>query len=350
LAGIFSLSGFSFALFFPLQVLLGSVASVLVAMVAMRSFENSLRVGLYSGLAAAAHPVLVNTASQPYNENVYFFLFFLSLLVFLRWMDSRSLPEAIICGVLVGLTTLTREAMIAPFVVMLGFSVFAGSSDVRKVIGTGVAMVAAAALTVAPWSLHNYYRYGIFVPVSSITGTALGMANNDCVSAGTLLTPFDGEQGCASLDSKRFALLQEMPKEPDVVWSDRAYAQLGRTFVLQHPADYLRLCIRRAWTTFLPYHPRQAIAAGKKLILVGYFVVVIIPGLASVFLYARRVGKRAKLLLCVAAATYIPLVLVYVSADLRYRVGVDLILGCFAGYLTAIFVNRWLSTPRLSQR
>jgi hypothetical protein len=113
--------------------------------------------------------------------------------------------------------------------------------------------------------------------------------------------------------------------------------------VLQHPVDYLRLCVRRAWTTFLPYHPRQNIAVGKKLILVLYFAFVIVVGLGSVFLSALSgLTTYAKVLLWVAGASYVPLVAVYVSSDLRYRVGVDLILGCFAGYAYSILVNRWL--------
>jgi hypothetical protein len=344
LAGVFSISGFSFALFFPLQVLLGSSVSILIAKIARQAFENSLQVGLFAGLAAAAHPVLVNTASQPYNESVFFFLFFLSLWVFFKWMGSLSWRSAIMCGVLVGLTTLTRESMIAPFVAMLGFGMLNRWRE-RGILalGGGAAMIGAAVLTVAPWTLYNYHQYGVFVPVSSISGTSLGIGNNECVAVGALSVPFDGEEGCAPLDAKRYALLKEMPTQPFVFWNDRAYAQLGREFVLQHPVDYLRLCVRRAWTTFLPYHPRQSVAVGKKLILVVYFCLVIVVGLAAAFFSLwTKLTAYAKVLLWVAVASYVPLVAVYVSADLRYRVGVDLILACFAGYAYSIAVKRWL--------
>jgi Dolichyl-phosphate-mannose-protein mannosyltransferase len=341
LAGVFSLSGFSFALFFPLQVLLGSGLSVLVAKIAMEAFENSLPVGLYAGLAAAAHPVLVNTASQPYNENIFFFMFFLTVWVFFKWMRHLSWGAAIACGVLAGLTTLTRESMVAPFVVMVGYGIFNRWRERRvPAIGGGAIMLVAAVLTVAPWTLYNQHKYGVILPVSSISGTSLSHGNNEC-AIGPLSTAFDGEGGCTSLDVRRSPLVKQMESLPGAVASDRAYAVVAREFVLSHPLDYVRLCIRRAWTTFLPYHPRQNVGVGKKLVLVGYFVLVIVMGLAWVFLVARKgLTPYTKVLLLVAVASYLPLIAVYVSADLRYRVGIDLILACFAGYGYAFLVNK----------
>jgi dolichyl-phosphate-mannose-protein mannosyltransferase len=342
LAGIFSVSGFSFALFFPLQALLGGGISVLVAKLALEALDNSPQVGLYAGLAAAIHPVLVNTASQPYNETVFFFLFFLSLLMFFRWMGAPSWWRAIVFGVVAGLTTLTRESMVAPFVAMVALGVLnRWRKQGFRTIGGAVAMIGAAVLTVAPWTLHNYQQYRVFLPVSSISGTSLSLGNNECIAGEGLFVPFDGDGGCLPLDAKRYAALKQMPAQPFSFWNDRAYAQLGREFVLQHPVDYLRLCVRRAWTTFLPYHPRQNVGAGKKLVLVGYFVLVIAMGLVSIFVGTPKgLSPYAKVLLWVAVASYAPLVAVYVSADLRYRVGIDLILGCFAGFGYALISNR----------
>ena len=344
LAAIFSISGFSFLLFFPLQALLGGGISVVISKIAMHVF-SAPRIGLYAGVAAAVHPVLVNTASQPYNENLFFFLFFLTVLLFLDYLRSPTLRRAVIVGVLAGLTTLTRESMLAPFLVMVGIGVLqnwrvAGSLPVRKAF----LMLTAFLITIVPWTVHNYLQVGLFVPVSSISGTSLGMANNECVVGG-LNEPFDAEGACRSLDARRYALLKEMPSQPSAVWDDRAYAQLGREFVLHHPLDYMSLCFRRAWTTFLPYHPRQDLGSTIKLGLTIYFVLVVLVGLASVIILVKRgLTPSGKVLLWVALATYAPLVLVYVSTDLRYRVGIDLLLGCFAAstYETA---TRWISRP-----
>lgn len=332
LAGVFRISGFSFLLLLPLQAMLGGALSVLVAKVAMKAFPGSAQVALYAGLAAATHPVLVNTASQPYNETVFFFLFFLSIWLFLSWLTSQTWLSAVAFGVTSGLATLTRESMVLPFAVMAVLGVVYCWRQPRSVAGPLV-MAAAAVMTVAPWTLHNYNQFGVVLPVSSISGTSIGIGNNECVTAGSLFTPFDGDVACPPLNVQREALLKEMPKEPLTVWNDRAYARLGRNFIIQHPGEYLRLCFRRAWTTFLPYHPRQALGGIKALVLILYSILVIGVGFVSLLLSIWR-GQTiaARVLMWVALSTYIPLVAIYVSADLRYRVGTDLLLGCFAAW------------------
>jgi hypothetical protein len=222
--------------------------------------------------------------------------------------------------------------MVLPFATMAVLGVVYRWPQRRNLAG-GLIMVAAAVMTVAPWTLHNYRQFGVILPVSSISGTSIGIGNNECVAAGSLFTPFDGDIACPSLNVQREALLKEMPKEPLTVWNDRAYAHLGRNFIIQHPGDYLRLSFRRAWTTFLPYHPRQAFGGIKALLVILYSILVIGVGLVSMLVSIWR-GQtiEAKILVWVALATYVPLVAIYVSADLRYRVGTDLLLACFAGW------------------
>ena len=99
------------------------------------------------------------------------------------------------------------------------------------------AMIVAAVLTVAPWTMHNYRQYGIFLPVSSISGTSLSLGNNECIGGEGLLVPFDGDGGCLPLDAKRYALLKEMPAQPFSYWNDRAYARRLRTTVRSQSVD-----------------------------------------------------------------------------------------------------------------
>src|SRR5258705_800481 len=191
LAGVFSISGFSFTLFFPLQALLGGGLSLLVAKIAMSAFQNPLT-ALLAGLAAAAHPVLINTAAQPYNENFFFFLFFLTIWLFFWWMAAPSWKRAILFGVTAGLATLTRESVVLPFAIMTVLGVLYSWREARTfAIGNGLAMIAAFIVTIAPWTLHNYRQFGVVLPVSSIAGSSLGIGNNECVAVGSLVTSFD---------------------------------------------------------------------------------------------------------------------------------------------------------------
>jgi hypothetical protein len=90
LAGVFAISGFSFLLFFPLQALLGGLASGFIGLLTLEAFGEE-RAAWLAGLFAATHPVLVNSASQPYNENLFFFLFAASIWAFLVGLRTQRL-------------------------------------------------------------------------------------------------------------------------------------------------------------------------------------------------------------------------------------------------------------------
>lgn len=349
LAGLFKISGFRLLPLLVTQALLGAILSCLVVLITMEALGTTTG-ALYAGLAASLHPVLVNSASQPYNENLFFLLFLLTVWLFLRWLDEPSLRRAALCGMAAGIAALTRESIAAPFLAMLGFGLVVTwrALRARSLLHAGV-MLAGLVLTVAPWTFSNYVRLGVVVPVSSISGTLLGAGNNECTAQASLSTPFYGDAPCRSLDERRMALRAQMPREPFYYWSDRAYAQLGLRFVTEQPLQYLRLCARRAWTTLLPYHPRQPLGTGQKLLLTVFYVgVVVVGALGAAAALVRRPSRGEALLIVIALATYAPLVLIFVSHDLRFRVGLDLILACFAGRAWSSVVpepstlRRWL--------
>jgi len=333
LAILFGLGGFSFALFFPIQAIFGGAASGLVALITNEVF-NSRRAGLFAGLAVAAHPVLINTASQPYNENVFFFFFALTVWLYLQWLRSGTLTLAVVCGISAGTTALVRESILGPFLLMIAFGALTFWRERRMLgVANGLMMLVAAVLTIAPWTLYTYSKLGVVVPISSITGTVFGAGNNECTAAEDMTTPFYGDSPCKSLDVQRKALLDKMPKEPRVVNNDRVYGTLGVRFVMEHPVDYLRLCVRRFWTALLPFHPKQGLGAGQKSLMLVYYVVVLAVGAVSAIRCAvARPSREVVLLLVVLLGSFIPLMIVFVSHDLRFRIGVDLMLACFAGY------------------
>jgi 4-amino-4-deoxy-L-arabinose transferase-like glycosyltransferase len=339
LAALFRVTGVGFA-YFPIQCLLGGLLSVLVVLIAAETFGDP-RVALFAGIAASVHPVLINAAAQLYNENIYFFLFFLCVWLYLRWYRKPSLHLALIIGITAGVTGLIRESILVPFaaLVLLAFlwnwrRLGIAALKPALVMGLGFAIV------VAPWTLRNYrVTGGEWVPISTISMTLLGAGNNDCVASESWNTAFYGDDPCPQLNQQRNALVAAHGQLSSTLTRARATAELGKRWIASHPGEYLQLCFRRAWTVFDPLHPKQHLTGANRLILVAYFVVFVYPGVIGAIWVALRFRKTFQIvtLYVVLLAMYAPMVALFVSHDHRFAIGIHLLLACFAGAWLAHF-------------
>jgi 4-amino-4-deoxy-L-arabinose transferase-like glycosyltransferase len=333
LAALFRITGVNFA-YFPLQCLLGGLLSVLVVLIAAESFGDS-GAALFAGVAASVHPVLINAAAQLYNENIYFFLFFLSIWLYFRWYRQPSFQRALIIGITAGITALVRESILVPFAALV---LLAFLWNWRRLGITALRpafiMALGFAVVVAPWTLRNYHvTGGQLVPISTISMTLLGAGNNDCVASGSWTTAFYGDDPCPRLNEERTALVAAHQEVSSTLTRARAMAELGKGWIASHPGEYLKLCFRRAWTVFDPLHPEQHLAGANRLIMVGYFIAFVYTGLIGLVWVAlrRRMTFQIVSLYVLLFAMYAPMVALFVSHDHRFAIGIHLLLACFAG-------------------
>jgi 4-amino-4-deoxy-L-arabinose transferase-like glycosyltransferase len=339
LATLFRVTGVGFS-FFPLQCLIGGLLSVLVVLVAMETFADPLA-ALFAGIAAAVHPVLVNAASQLYNENIYFCLFFLCVWLFLRWHRHPSVRLALLCGTCAGVIALVRESILVPFAFLIVLAVvWDWRTNRMAALKSAMAMAAGLIVVVTPWTIRNYgVTGGDFVPISTISLVLLGSGNNDCVAAGGWGTPFYGDSPCKSLDDQRAALLASEHQISSTLTRSRANSTLGERWIIAHPGDYIKLCIRRAWTVFDPWHARQKLTGFKKFLMLSYFVIFVFIGVIGAVWVALR-GKQSfqvTTLYILTLTMYAPLVALFVSHDHRFAIGIHILLACFGGAWLAHF-------------
>ncbi|HEX9154078.1 MAG TPA: glycosyltransferase family 39 protein, partial [Nitrospira sp.] len=212
LAGIFAISGLSFKLFFPLQALLGGFTAGFVGLIAWKVFRK-LHAAWLAGILAATHPILVNSASQPYNENLFFFFYTASVLVFLIWFQTHQSKWALLCGMLAGMCTLTRENGTILLAAMASAILLTARHMPKVWVGCGVLLLTAIAV-VAPWTIHNYVRFGVFLPVSSIVGVDFKEGNNDCVAHESLFSPYWAEGPCPLAEEQVRAQIESTVPQP----------------------------------------------------------------------------------------------------------------------------------------
>jgi len=341
LVGVFAISGFSFKVLLPAQALLGGLLSGFVGLIGLRVFRQ-LKVAWFAGILAAAHPILVNSASQPYNENLFFCLYAAAILAFLVWLDSHHWTWALLCGVTSGLCILTRENGTL-LLASMGLVVLIFASRFRQSwIAYGMIVLAAIAV-VSPWTIRNYVRYGVFVPVTSIVGTDFVEGNNPCVGPEGIFTPYWAEGACAWAEQQFLAQPESRmfgSPIPMAVRIDHALRRVGMQFVRDHPSVYLKLMFRRFWTTLLPFDPRGAQKFEEKAMLLGYWLLVFPAGTLGMALALKRRESGRWLLGILVLLNLASIMAVLYWSDLRFRVGIDLLLGCFAGWFYAELASR----------
>jgi hypothetical protein len=350
LAGIFAISGFSFLLFFPLQALLGGLLSGFVGLITLETFRQP-RAAWFAGFIAAAHPVLVNTASEPYNENLFFFLFVAAIWAFLVWVRTRAIRWVILAGVLVGFCTLTRESGLSLLLAMGGVGIFAAPRNPKSWLGCALLAVTTVAV-VAPWTVRNYLRFGALVPVASMVGQDLLVGNNECTASESFLTPYWAEGPCLPLNERRRQLedLSPASRVPAVVRQDRISAHIAFAYIREHPTAYIKLALRRLWTTLLPYDPRGNQRLHNRIAFILYWLAIFPAGIAGMTVGLRRMDAQKTLLAFLIGLNLMSIMAVIYWSDLRFRVGIDLLLGCFAAwYYTEVLWRRAEEPPNASK-
>ena len=333
LAGAFAVSGFSFKLFFPLQALCGGLLTGLMGLIALHVFRRP-GAAWFAGAAAGVHPILVNSASQPYNEDLFFFFFAAAIWAFLVWFQTQQMRWAILCGAMIGLCMLTRENGLLLLVAMGAVVVIRAPRTLRTWIGYGVIALITVGVVV-PWTIRNYVRFGIFVPVASIVGEDFLEGNNPCVASESVFVPYWAEGPCPWVDEQRLVRREAGTADsrvPAAVRRDHLSRSIAVQFVSDHPAAYAKLAFRRFWTTLLPYDPRGSQHPYERIVLFLYWLLVFPAGLLGMVFALKRIDSGRLLLTLLVILNLLSIAAVLYWSDLRFRVGIDLLLACFAGW------------------
>jgi 4-amino-4-deoxy-L-arabinose transferase-like glycosyltransferase len=154
------------------QALLGTVTVALIGLVAFELFGST--VALIALALAAVYPVLIELSGVLVAENLLVALELAAVWATLRARRARRAPAWIAAaGVLCGLATLTHVNG-ALLLIPVALAVWTARPRwaARALAAPGL-LIAAAALTVAPWTIRNAIVMHSFIPVSDETGITL---------------------------------------------------------------------------------------------------------------------------------------------------------------------------------
>ena len=162
--------------------LVGSGTCVLIYLFARDLFGR--RIGVLAGVIAAIYPELYIYDGWLYTESLYIFLLFAISYGLYRLQRTPQGKRGIwiVCGILLGLLSLTRPNGIEVIVLFIAWAIIMAWQKLlaRPAAAKGaLATVLIALAIIAPWTVRNYLVSHTFIPVATGDGTVLLGAYND---------------------------------------------------------------------------------------------------------------------------------------------------------------------------
>jgi len=299
-------------------------------------------VGLLAAGIAALYPMLIAADGSFRSESLYALLIAATLLSGYALWDRPTVRRALVCGVVIGLATLTRSEAVLLLVLVVFPAALLAVTPRRAGVRT-LAAAAATALVLTPWLVRCWIEFDRPVFVSTNSGGLLAGANCD--------KTYHGEW----LGQWRFDCLRPVHDANEAAGAAKL-ASDGINYARDH-ADRLPVVLTvrflRSWEL---YRPRQQWKSerffeGRDLRVeqIGvaiYFVLAVLAIAGAVWLRGR--GQPLRIL----AAPFVLVTLVSIGAYgfTRFRVAAEPALVVLASVTVAAAAARLLPARRAARR
>ena len=291
-----------------LNLVLGVASVALVYRLGARLFDRT--VGLAGAALVAVCPSLVFYTGVFFSETLFVFLALAALVVLAdheralgRWPAARL----VVFGLLVGVASLTRTIGLVMLVALV-VAAWAGGAGPRAALGQGAIALAAALVTIAPWTVRNALVMDAVIPIATNTGPDLCIGHNPDATGAFLINVYcQGPQ-------------RGSPQDQEVASEHSGFREAWR-FARGHPTREIELLWHRGRYTFesdsesldaieaygedrfIRRDLRDALATLANL----YFFAVAGLGLLGLSVLARRRADRLLVLLTLAGFALTPL-------------------------------------------
>jgi 4-amino-4-deoxy-L-arabinose transferase-like glycosyltransferase len=269
--------------------------------------------GVGAAVVAALYPPLVWTPSYVLSETLFSAVALASALVLQlavnRAEAARSSREggalALLAGGLIGLAALIRPAMLLFLPLALAWLL------IRKRSVLAIALIAAAAAVIAPWTLRNIRAHGRVVLIASEGGVTFWTGNHP-------LARGEGDlAGNPELKRAELAFRRAHPNRTSEELESLYYRE-ALAWIFDHPSAWAALVARKAFYTVVPMGPSYALHSARyRAASVASYLLV----LPCAILGASRLwrSRRRPVALFLLAASAVLVCLVFFPQE-RFRI------------------------------
>lgn len=322
LAVLFFIFGHNYFVVWMAHGVLHAFTAILVFLSVRLIFpENNNRdvIGFISALFIALSPDLITMSGMLMTETLGVFLVALTIYLFFYSIKSEDISYIgiLFTGIVFGMAALVRTPSALLFLPIAGYFIF--KNKIRHLF----VFCLFALLIFSPWIIRNYGIYRTFVPTNLAYGIDLAAGNHP--GATGELEPYHRNDEVIAQYGK-IAGTRQLTKEAVI-------------FIVNNPLEFIKITLNRisiyfsfARPTAFWFHLSGLSQALTIILSSSYSAILFLFGFFGTWFYRRNIsdyGDKALWLLYMAAM--MPLAVVFIIVETRYRFLIYPPLSIFAG-------------------
>jgi len=278
------------------------------------------------------YPEMIKQPSEFLSEDLFIFLFLTSLYFIYVYVENLKTFYGIIAGILIGLSSLTREIALyfIPFLfIWMFFIIQKDKKNKNEVLKRFLIIFLSTILTIFPWTLRNYFIFREIVPISTNIGVNLLIGNNPNATGEFMPVKIN----CPKPKSFRDVPLSVVASmEYDL---NRIASEQALDFIKSNPLSYIKLCFKRLFLFWSP--PVRNINIDNfdsetlfRIIWLLCYLIVLFTGFMGIIFSIKEKNKKAFLIILIFF--YYTGIHMLTVSTIRYRLPLIPLLMIFSNF------------------
>jgi len=319
------------------QMIIYSLLCVVIFNIGKNIFGT--KTGIIASILLMVHPgIIFYVLRHEHSLILDAFMFALSVCCILGLYDkSGSFKKAMICGVILGLSFLSRGTALILLPLFMAWIVLTFKLSIKRRLFLAFFIALVSILTILPWTIRNYAVTKKIMLIGAVSEECLWRGNNPNASGSS----YDAAGKIISRDLRGKDLLEKI-YATDEIGQKEIFEKEAFSFIKNNPWKFIQLFLRKFYY-FWWFSPQSGITYPVlfKLIYQVYYVLILI----GVIICTSFIGKQNKifydkLFLLAGVLVSISFLQSIFYVEIRHRWGIEPLLLIFSEAGWAHLYNR----------
>lgn len=325
LAAIYKISGRRYGAVWFLQAFFHAFSALLIFFIVKKilKHENAESMALLAMVFYGFSPDLIIMSSMLLTETLAIFLLVLNVFLFLKYFENQEMRWIFWLGLTVSFMVLVKSQLVLFILPLLVFW------SLKKRWPHLIFFFILFILVLTPWTIRNYLVFEKIIPTAVILGNNLAMGNHPGATGEQMEGPYPP--------------LDELFKQYGYIKGDELAVKFALSFIRENPWEFAKITLNRISVYFSSARPTgfwpnfSALDRIIAIIFSGIYSFLIFVLGATGILFSLKNRNRGlffkeKLLYILFISALMPLSVIFIVVESRYRYPLYPFLAIFSGF------------------